>query len=81
MTRYQSVPGQATAYMIGQLEIKKARSYSKRALGENFSLRDFHYQACLFSFLLQCSRKGFSKEEGKRGKDIKKLVLLTTNEV
>ena len=72
MTRYQSVPGQATAYMIGQLEIKKARSYSKRALGENFSLRDFHYQACLFSLLLEGSLKGFSKEEGKRGKDLKK---------
>jgi len=30
--------------MIGQLEIKKARSYSKGALGKDFSLRDFHYQ-------------------------------------
>jgi len=44
VTRYQSDPGQAIAYMIGQLEIKKARSYSKGALGKDFSLRDFHYQ-------------------------------------
>lgn len=58
--------------MIGQLAIKKARSYSKRALGENFSLRDFHYQACIFSLSLELSLKGFSKEKEKRGKDIKK---------
>ena len=44
MTRYQSDPGQATAYMIGQLEIKKARKYSKDNLGDKFSLKDFHYQ-------------------------------------
>ncbi|XP_078369460.1 uncharacterized protein LOC144653347 isoform X2 [Oculina patagonica] len=44
VTRYQSDPGQATAYMIGQLEIKKARKYSKDELKDMFSLRDFHYQ-------------------------------------
>ncbi|KAL9986423.1 hypothetical protein ACROYT_G000570 [Oculina patagonica] len=44
VTRYQSVPGQATAYMVGQLEIMKARKYSKDNLGDKFSLRDFHYQ-------------------------------------
>ena len=44
VTRYQSDPGQATAYMIGQLEIKKARKYSEDNLGDKFSLRDFHYQ-------------------------------------
>ena len=51
MTRYQSDPGQATAYMIGQLEIKKARSYSKKTLGNDFSLRDFHYQVRLLFYL------------------------------
>ena len=51
VTRYQSDPGQATAYMIGQLEIMKARSYSKGALGDDFSLRDFHYQVRLLSLL------------------------------
>ncbi|CAH3028729.1 unnamed protein product, partial [Porites evermanni] len=44
VTRYQSDPGQATAYMIGQLEIKKSRKYATDELDENFSLRDFHYQ-------------------------------------
>ena len=30
--------------MIGQLEIEKARKYTKDNLGEKFNLRDFHYQ-------------------------------------
>ena len=47
VTRYQSDPGQATAYMIGQLQIKSARNYSKTELGDEFSLRDFHYQVNL----------------------------------
>ncbi|KAK3726833.1 hypothetical protein QZH41_005371, partial [Actinostola sp. cb2023] len=33
VTRYQSVAGQATGYMIGQLDIKKAREYATRELG------------------------------------------------
>ena len=51
VTRYQSDPGQATAYMIGQLEIKKARKYAEDNLGDKFSLRDFHYQVNLLVFL------------------------------
>ena len=54
VTRYQSDPGQATTYMIGQLQIKKARKYSKDSLGDKFSLRDFHYQVNLFSLALYC---------------------------
>ena len=30
--------------MIGQLEIKKAGKYAKDKLGDEFSLKDFHYQ-------------------------------------
>lgn len=44
VTRYQSVVGQATGYMIGQLYIKKARESAKRELGSEFNLKDFHYQ-------------------------------------
>ena len=62
MTRYQSDPGQAIAYMIGQLEIKKSRSYSKGALGKDFSLRGFHNKVRLL--LLALSFRDFSKEEG-----------------
>ena len=43
VTRYQSAPGQATAYMIGQQHIKKLRTKAKRTLGDKFDLRDFHY--------------------------------------
>ena len=43
VTRYQSAPGQATAYMIGQQHIKKLRNYAKKTLGDKFDLRDFHY--------------------------------------
>lgn len=44
VTRYQSDPGQATAYMIGQLEIKKSREYATKELGKDFDLKEFHYQ-------------------------------------
>lgn len=44
LTRYQSGPGQATAYMIGQLTINRLRRYATDKLGENFDLKDFHFQ-------------------------------------
>lgn len=43
VTRYQSVPGQATAYMIGQLKIIELREFATRELGNNFNLKDFHF--------------------------------------
>ena len=45
VTRYQSNPGQATAYMIGQLDIWSFRNKTEKALGKNFSFKEFHYQA------------------------------------
>ena len=47
MTRYQSGPGQASAYMIGQLEIQKLREYTVKRLKEKFTLKEFHYQVNL----------------------------------
>ena len=44
VTRYQSDPGQATAYMIGQLDILKSRRYAEEELKDDFTLPDFHYQ-------------------------------------
>ena len=43
VTRYQSDPGQATAYMIGQLKIIELRKYVTKELGDDFNLKDFHF--------------------------------------
>lgn len=44
MSRYQSGPGQASAYMIGQLTIQNLRDYAEDQLKDNFNLKEFHYQ-------------------------------------
>jgi uncharacterized protein (DUF885 family) len=40
--RYISLPGQALAYMIGMIEIDRARATASERDGASFSLRDFH---------------------------------------
>jgi uncharacterized protein (DUF885 family) len=40
--RYVVNPGQACSYMIGELKIIELRDKVKKALGDRFSLRDFH---------------------------------------
>jgi len=40
--RYTLIPGQATAYMVGMLEIQKLRSIARCSLGEAFDLAAFH---------------------------------------
>ncbi len=40
--RYISWPGQATSYMLGNLEIRALRSGAERRLGSRFDIRAFH---------------------------------------
>ena len=40
--RYSVLPGQATAYKIGMLEILRLRELAKNSLGKQFDIRNFH---------------------------------------
>ncbi|MGI9201883.1 MAG: DUF885 domain-containing protein [Woeseiaceae bacterium] len=42
MNRYAAVPGQATSYLLGSMEIQRMRSIAEEALGDNFDIREFH---------------------------------------
>ena len=40
--RYSAVPGQATSYLLGSMEIQRLRRLAEESLGENFDIREFH---------------------------------------
>jgi len=40
--RYAAVPGQATSYLLGSLEIQRLRTNAERILDERFDIREFH---------------------------------------
>jgi len=42
INRYISWPGQATAYMLGMLEIRRLRTLAEKELGDDFDLSAFH---------------------------------------
>jgi uncharacterized protein (DUF885 family) len=40
--RYVVYPGQACSYMIGELKLVELREKARKALGDKFSLREYH---------------------------------------
>ena len=40
--RYIIMPGLATAYMIGNLEIRRLRAMAEKAFGDDFDIKAFH---------------------------------------
>jgi uncharacterized protein (DUF885 family) len=40
--RYIICPGQATAYMLGQLQILSVRDDAQKRMGDRFSIKAFH---------------------------------------
>lgn len=48
VTRYQSIPGQAVTYMLGQLAIMKFKDDANSTLSKKFNIKDFHYQVTIY---------------------------------
>jgi len=42
VNRYAAVPGQATSYLVGSLEIQRLRKKAEAVLGDRFDIRVFH---------------------------------------
>ena len=68
--RYMANPGQALSYKVGQLKIRELRAKAEQALGNNFSISEFHNQVldsgCLPLQVLEDKINGWI-EEVKKG--------------
>jgi uncharacterized protein (DUF885 family) len=40
--RYIAVPGQATSYLLGSMEIQRLRRKAEESLGDDFDIKVFH---------------------------------------
>lgn len=40
--RYMTIPGQATSFKIGMIQIQQLRAQAEQALGDDFDIREFH---------------------------------------
>ena len=69
--RYIVWPGQALAYKIGELEIKKLRKYAEAELGDSFNIREFHDEILKYGSipLSILSEKIHQYVEGAKAKD------------
>ena len=45
--RHIVMPGQATAYKIGMLQIQKLKKHAQKKLGEKFDIKEFHDQVLI----------------------------------
>ncbi len=67
--RYTMLPGQATSYMLGKLEIENLRQQAKDKLGGNFDIRQFHNQILKNGVvtlpMLQTQVEAWLNEQGK----------------
>ena len=66
--RYIIFPGQATAYMLGMLEIQRSREDAREAMGARFDIKAFHDRvledgSVPVSFLSQKIRRWAAREQ------------------
>jgi uncharacterized protein (DUF885 family) len=71
--RYIINPGQATAYLVGRIEIQRLRSEAERRLGSRFDLRSFHDRLLAngsipLSFLRQQIERWIASELSRAGR-------------
>ena len=69
--RYVVMPGQATSYKVGQLEIIRLRDKARTTLGESFKPREFHNRVLLTGTvpltLLEQEVDAYIREAARRG--------------
>ena len=72
--RHIVMPGQATAYKVGMLEILRLREKARQALGSAFDLREFHDVVLVHGAVplrtLETLVDGYIESKGRAAKEI-----------